>query len=56
MKEDKHSKLQNAMYMMACAGLVLSFTIGVCTDDPWMFLWFLFSVALGNIAGESGKT
>lgn len=33
-------------------GIVLSITMGIYFNNEWFGIWFLFSVALGNVAGE----
>ncbi len=43
------------LLILSIIGVVLSITMGIYFNDAWYGVWFLFSVALGNIVGEIDK-
>jgi len=45
----------NKLLILSIAGVVISATLGLYFDNAWFGLWFLFSIALGNVAGEREK-
>lgn len=40
------------LLVLSIIGVVLSISMGLYFDDPWFMVWFLFSIALGNISKE----